>query len=50
VSIELIMRAIAINVEGLDLELIESSAMPAQGTLRVGETQASNFSSRSKGY
>ncbi|MGA2960423.1 MAG: UpxY family transcription antiterminator [Candidatus Korobacteraceae bacterium] len=36
VSIELIMRAIAIKVEGLDLELIEPSAMPAQGTLRVG--------------
>jgi transcription antitermination factor NusG len=35
VSIDLIMRAIAINIEGLDLELIESSVTPALATVGV---------------
>jgi transcription antitermination factor NusG len=50
VSIELIMRAIAINVEGLDLELVESSVTSALRTVCVGETGAGNSSRHFEGY
>jgi len=42
VSIDLIMRAIAINIEGLDLELIESSVTPALATVVCREPAAGN--------